>query len=203
MSAPETPPRVRYEDFAPTLPDGPVDLTALIEGDGPLELDIGFGRGRSLIDRARQGVSRVFGVEIKAKWAHKVEERRARLKLENARAVRGDARELLSRAGPDGCVRRVFVHFPDPWWKKRHAKRKVVSESFLDTLARLLEPGGELYVQTDVEERADEYRALIEAHDAFSSVERIDENPFGALSNREARAHEDGLPVHRLLARRV
>lgn len=206
MNAAETPPRVRYEDFAPTLPDGPVDLGSLIEGEAPIELDIGFGRGRSFIDRATQGVSRVLGIEIKAKWSHKVEDRRVRLELHNARAIRADARELLARAGPDGCVQRAFVHFPDPWWKKRHAKRKVVSESFLDTLARLIASGGELYVQTDVEERAHEYQALLEAHAAFEPAGegyRVDDNPYGALSNREARAEEDGLPVYRILARRI
>ncbi len=207
MTAAETPPPIRYEAIAPSLPDGPIDLTTLVPGDGPIELDVGFGRGRSLIDRARQRVSRVIGIEIKAKWSFKVEERRAREELHNARAIRGDARELLGRAGPDGCVRRAFVHFPDPWWKKRHAKRMVVSESFLDTLARLIGPGGELYVQTDVEERAAEYEALLTDHPGFAPPGgdgfRVATNPFDALSNREARAAEDGLPVYRLLARRV
>ena len=188
--------------MAPSPPEGPVDLRALIEGDAPLELDIGFGRGRSFLERAKQGRTRVIGVEIKAKWAHKVEQRRIRLGLDNARAFRADARELLARAGPDGCVTRAFVHFPDPWWKKRHAKRRVVSDAFLETLARLLAPGGELFVQTDVEERADEYEALIAGRGGFE-VRRVDENPFGAESNREARAAEDGLPVYRLLATRV
>jgi len=179
-----------------------VDLGALVGGDQPLELDIGFGRGRSLLVRARQGKSRVIGLEIKAKWAHRVEQRRVREGLGNARALCADARELLARSGPDGSVQRVFVHFPDPWWKKRHTKRRVVSDGFLDTLARLIRVGGELLVQTDVDDRADDYEALLVAHRAFT-VRRVAENPFGAESNREVRAAEDGLPVFRLLATRV
>ncbi|MGE0787529.1 MAG: tRNA (guanosine(46)-N(7))-methyltransferase TrmB [Sandaracinaceae bacterium] len=201
----ETPPPIRYVERAPTLGDGPVHLPDAIEGDAPLELDIGFGRGRSFLERARQGATRVLGIEIKAKWATLVEARRARLGLANGRAVWGDARELLARAEPDGCVTRAFVHFPDPWWKKRHGKRKVLSDSFLDTLARLLRSGGELYIQTDVDDRADDYERMLEAHPAFEPVGptyRVDGNPYGALSNREARAIEDGLPIYRLLARR-
>lgn len=195
-------PPVRYGALAPSLPDGPVDLPSLVLGAAPLELDIGFGRGRSLLERARQGATRVIGVEIKAKWAHKVELRRAREGLENACVLCADARELLARSGPDGCLHRAFVHFPDPWWKKRHLKRRVVSDELLGTLARLIAVGGELFVQTDVDERAEEYEALIAAHPGFK-VRRVSENPYGAQSNREIRAAEDGLPVYRLLATRL
>jgi tRNA (guanine-N7-)-methyltransferase len=198
---------VPYGSFAPKPPEGPVDLRALVPGDGPLELDLGFGRGRSLLERsAAHPEVRVIGIEVKAKWAHKVEERRAAQGLENARAFFADVRELLPRSGPDGCLARVFVHFPDPWWKKRHTKRRVLMPELLDQLARLLASGGELFVQTDVEERAKDYEELLAAHAAFAparSAFAIAENPFGARSNREARAESDGLPVHRLLARRV
>ncbi len=202
-----TPEPIRYEELAPAPPEGPVDLDALIPGEGPLEVDLGFGRGRSFLERASaHREARVIGLELKAKWAYKVEERRRAEGLENARAFRADARELLARSGPEGCLQRMYVHFPDPWWKKRHGKRRVLGEALLDDVARLLAPGGELFVQTDVEDRADDYERLLEAHPAFEPARadgfRIDENPFGARSNREVRADEDGLPVHRLLARR-
>ena len=96
----------------------------------------------------------------------------------------------------------MFVHFPDPWWKKRHAKRRVVSDLFVDTLGRLIRPGGELLVQTDVAARAEGYEALLAAHPRFAP-RRIEANPFGAESNREIRAREDGLPVYRILAERL
>lgn len=202
-----TDPPIRYGEKATSAPDGPVLLPSLVAGDAPLELDIGFGRGRSFLARAGARITRVIGIEIKAKWAFRVEERRKRLGLDQALALSGDARELLARSGPDGCVARVFVHFPDPWWKKKHTKRRVVTESFLDTLSRLVADGGELYVQTDVEDRAEEYEALIAGHPAWAPASaegyRVDHNPFGAESNREVRAAKDGLPVHRILARRV
>lgn len=195
---------VRYDLRAPKAPEGEFDLRAIVPGEGELELDIGFGRGQSLFERARLApTSRIVGIEIKTKWAAKVAERAARDGLDNARVLCGDAREILGRAQPDACVRRVFVHFPDPWWKKRHAHRLVLGDAFLDTLARLLVPGGEVYVQTDVESRAEEYVAGLRAHPSFllsTDSGYVDTNPFGARSNRERRAAEDGLPVHRILA---
>ncbi len=193
--------------MAPRAPEGPFSLPSLVPGDGPLELDVGFGRGLSLFERAATSpTSRIVGFEVKAKWVYKVGQRLERRGLDGrVRVLCGDVREILARAEPDACVARVFVHFPDPWWKKRHAHRMVVGSALLDALARLLEPGGELYVQTDVEERAAEYVAAIAAHPAFRLAGRdgyVDHNPYGARSNREQRAEEDGLPVYRVLAHR-
>jgi tRNA (guanine-N7-)-methyltransferase len=204
-----TPPPIRYQDMAPTFPEGDIDLGALLPGGGPLELEIGFGRGAFLLGRAVAAPgSRVIGVEIKSKWAYLVEERRLRLGLANARAFGADIREVLPRCEPDGSLARVFVHFPDPWWKKRHAKRRVLEDGLLADCARLLAPEtGELFVQTDVEDRAAELVALLRANPAFrlegDASGLVAANPFGARSNREARAALDGLPVYRVLARRV
>jgi tRNA (guanine-N7-)-methyltransferase len=201
-----TPPPIRYGDKAPRVPEGELTLPDLLPGEGPLELDVGYGRGASLFARAEASAeSRIIGIEIKAKWAFKVDERRKRLGLGSIRPFCGDAREILARAGPDGCLDAVFLHFPDPWWKKRHTKRRVLSDAFADDIARLLKKGGAFFVQTDVEDRAELYRDLLRAHGAFAleGVDGfIDDNPFGSVSNREARAAEDGLPVYRILARR-
>jgi tRNA (guanine-N7-)-methyltransferase len=193
---------VRYDLLARTPPEGWVDLRSLVPGEGPIELEIGFGRGRFLLERARTAPeSRIIGIEIKAKWAHVVEARRQREGLGNALALRADVRDLLPRAGPEGSLARVFLHFPDPWWKRKHAKRRVLDERLLDQVARLLAPGGEFFVQTDVEERAVAFREQIAAHGAFV-IEPCEASPYQARSNRQVRAEQDGLPIHRLLARR-
>lgn len=197
-----TPPPKRYDDLAPRPPDGSITLEHLFgDGDGPIEVDVGFGRGMSLFERAaRAPEARILGIEIKKKWATWVEERRKRRGLDRIVVFSADVMELLPRCGPPGSVTRMFVHFPDPWWKKRHRKRRVVSEPFLDEAARLLHPGGEMFIQTDVEDRHDDYRQLLVDHPAFDPPSVIDDNPFSSISNRERRAEEDGLPVYRLLS---
>lgn len=199
-----TPLPIRYELMARHAPEGALDLGALIPGDGDLELEVGFGRGRFLIERAAAApTSRIVGIEIKTKWAHLVEERRKRLGLVNAVALCGDAREVLPRITPDASLARVFVHFPDPWWKKRHARRRVVDDGFLDQLARLLRPSGDLFVQTDVEDRALAMAERIAAAPGFRVRPGLEhDNPYGARSNREVRAEEDGLPIYRVHATR-
>lgn len=205
LDVPEANGNLRYERVALRPPDGTIDLDAAIPGEGDLEIDIGFGRGASLFSRAAAAPeSRIVGIEIKAKWAYKVEKRRRALGLGNVLAWAADARDLLRRAGPDDSVQRVFVHFPDPWWKKRHAKRRVVAPELLDDLARLLVSGGQLFVQTDVLDRAELYAEVIDAHPLFerqvTPTGWLDGNPFGSVSNRESRAELDGLPVFRTLA---
>jgi tRNA (guanine-N7-)-methyltransferase len=171
---------------------------------------VGPGRGGFLFERAAAAPeARLVGLEIRLKWAALVDARLAAAGLgARARVFNADAREALARFVPDASVRAVFVHFPDPWWKKRHTKRLVVGAGLVDSAARLLVDGGALYVQTDVEERAAEYEAelaqcaLLEpAGDAPGSM-RLAENPYGARSPREHHAIADGLPIHRLRVRR-
>lgn len=198
-----------YRGLAPEFPspaEGPLGLRDLLGGDAercppaPVELEIGFGRGRFLIERAQVVPGHaVVGIEVKPKWAFRVHERCARMNLANVRVFCADARQVLERLQGQSMLDRVFVHFPDPWWKKRHAKRKVLSDPTLAALARLIKPSGELYVQTDVEERAQEFWGALQRVGGFQ-CQWLTHNPFGARSNREARADEDGLPVWRLLA---
>ena len=195
-----------YREHAPRAPEGRFSLEALVEGEGPIELDIGFGRGLSLFERAALAPeSRIIGIEVKTKLAYKADERIRKQGLSNVAILCGDAREILKRAEPSGSVRRVSLHFPDPWWKKRHDKRRVIGDALLVELSRLMKPGGELFIQTDVEHRAEQYVAQLRARPDFllaSESGYVDENPFGARSNREKRAVEDGLPVWRIMGNR-
>lgn len=195
---------------APRFPDGDVTVDELVPGDGPFEIEIGSGRGGFLFERtdARPDV-RITGLEIRLKWAALVDERLHKQgKSARARALNADAREALARLGPDASVSVIYLHFPDPWWKKRHNKRLVMGPALLDSVARLLRPGGELFVQTDVEDRALQYEAQIEAHGAFEPAgdqdgsARLADNPYNARSPREHHAIKDGLPVYRLRYRR-
>ena len=192
-----------YND-PPRLPEGKVDVPAFLAGDGPLELEIGPGRGAFILERCAAATNvRIIGLEIRRKWASIVDARLAKRELHHrARVLCEDARLALVRLTPDGCLDRVFVHFPDPWWKKRHQKRLVVVDPLIVEITRLLKDDGELFVQTDVPDRAVQYRARIAAHEALEDAGAIENNPYGARSNRERRADEDGLPVYRMQFRK-
>lgn len=147
----------------------------------------------------------MLGFEIRRKWATIIDNRlKAQGLGERARVFYEDARVALPRL-PADSLSRIYIHFPDPWWKKRHEKRLVVSPTLLPEVVRTLKQGGELFVQTDVEDRAAEYELAISSASGLEPVPggpRLTENPFGARSPREHRALKDGLPIYRLLYRK-
>jgi len=210
MSDPK-PPRP-YAD-APRLPgseaDAPVDVRTLVVGAWR-ELEIGPGRGGFIFERAAAvPEAGLVGLEVRRKWATIVDQRLAKAGLgARARVFAEDARAALPRMFPEATFRRVYLHFPDPWWKKRHTKRLVIGGGLIAEVARLLEPEGELFVQTDVEDRATLYESEIRACaqlEPFGDIEgspRLEKNPYNAESPREKRAIADGLPIHRLRFRR-
>ncbi len=182
-----------------------VDIHTLATGEG-YEMEIGPGRGGFIFERleARPGVAMV-NLEIRRKWATIVDDRlKARGYGRRARVFAEDAKESLPRLGPDGVLDVIYLHFPDPWWKKRHTKRLVMGDVFLREVSRLLHDKGALYIQTDVEERAAQYEEHVMQSGLFKPAgdtadsPRMAENPYGARSPREHRAVADGLPVHRM-----
>ena len=206
-----SPLKVRPYAHAPRLPEGDsVDARTLVTGDW-LELEVGPGRGGFILERLEaEPRCGVIGLEVRRKWATIVDERvRKRVTDGRGRVFAEDAKEAMVRLGPEGVFTRAFLHFPDPWWKKRHQKRLVMGDVFLAEVARLVALGGELFVQTDVEERAAQYEAQITGSSWFEPLgdvagsPRIAENPFHARSPRERRAIADGLPVYRMLYRRT
>ncbi len=200
-----------YKD-APELPgawDQTCEVRAIfpsMPGDAPIEIEIGGGRGGFAFERLEAAPEIcLLGLEIKRKWATIVDRRLAAKGLGGrGRVFAEDARRALPRLAPSGIARAVFLHFPDPWWKKKHEKRLVLGAEVQDEIERLLVPAGALFVQTDVEHRHAQYRRFLDARAALAPAgdragdPTMIENPYGARSPREHRAIEDGLPIFRL-----
>jgi tRNA (guanine-N7-)-methyltransferase len=194
---------VPYED-APRLPEtGVIEPHALFEPRAEaVELEIGPGRGGFLFERllAEPRVC-LLGLEIRRKWATIVDRRlRERGFAARARVFAEDARAVVPRISP-GSLAAVYLHFPDPWWKKRHQKRLLVTGDFVSSITSALRPRGELFIQTDVRERAEAYERTLSLEPRLAPVPdelRAMDNPFGARSPREKRALSDGLPVYRV-----
>lgn len=114
-----------------------------------LWLEIGFGGGEHLAAQAARHRDIGFlGCEVFVNGIATLLAAVEREHLENVRIWPEDARYLLD-ALPDSCLERVFLLFPDPWPKRRHAARRFIGPDNLARLARVLAPGGELRVASD------------------------------------------------------
>ena len=131
----------------------PWSSTEIFDGDAPLEIEVGSGKGLFLTQAAMKRADHNFlGIEIAARYAKYSAARVARAGLANARMIHGNAERVFAEILPDGCATAVHIYFPDPWWKKRHHKRRVMNDQFLRQVERVLQAGGSLHFWTDVEE---------------------------------------------------
>ncbi|MEQ8751313.1 MAG: tRNA (guanine(46)-N(7))-methyltransferase TrmB [Amphiplicatus sp.] len=143
------------QDLLPrvAMPDpraGAVDPGKIFPQSEEIELEIGFGGGEHLAFQAALKPARGFiGAEPFVNSVAKLLVRIEEEKLENVRIHFGDARPLME-ALPDASLVRLYVLHPDPWPKKRHFKRRMISPWFFAEAARLVKKGGELRVASDV-----------------------------------------------------
>ncbi|TSA31112.1 MAG: tRNA (guanosine(46)-N7)-methyltransferase TrmB [Verrucomicrobiaceae bacterium] len=122
----------------------------LAPGAPPLEVDFGCHRGAFLTGMASAFPSRNFlGIEKQSARVEICNKRFVRLGLANAFAIRGEGGQALKEFLPDASASILHVSFPDPWPKRRHERRRVVTSGFLAEAARVLRPGGVLRLMTD------------------------------------------------------
>lgn len=119
----------------------------------PLEVEVGSGKGLFIAHSAVTQPSRNFlGIELIKKYSAGCALKLQKLGVDNARMLEGDALALFRTRLGDSTLAAVHVYFPDPWWKQKHRKRRVLNTAFLGDVQRTLLPGGSLHVWTDVEE---------------------------------------------------
>lgn len=181
----------------------PVDIESVFaEPERPLLLDVGCARGRFLLRIAEAEPSwNYLGVEIRHPLVDEANRIASEAGLANLHYAFCNAMLWLERlltGLPEGILQAVTIQFPDPWFKKKHAKRRMVNEEMVDTIARHLAPAGRVYVQTDIEFLAEEMFDLFRADDQFVEVP-VNENPFPVKTEREKAVEEKGLPVYRVV----
>ncbi|MBM4010562.1 MAG: tRNA (guanine(46)-N(7))-methyltransferase TrmB [Planctomycetota bacterium] len=131
----------------------PLDVQGLFPASAPVELEVGSGKGLFLLTASGRAPERNFlGVELAVGYARLCAGRLAAASRPNARIIQGDATFLVRSLLPDACLGGMHVYFPDPWWKARHRKRRVLSAEFLRHAGRVLPSGAALHIWTDVEE---------------------------------------------------
>ncbi len=188
--------------FTLEYPHSTVSWDEVFGNDHPLELEIGSGKGLFLANAATALPSHNFlGIELARKYAGKAVERIAKKDLRNVRLVAGDARRFLHEFVPPQSVVAVHIYFPDPWWKKRHRKRRVFCEPFVVDVAHALKPGGDFWIATDVEEYYGVMQELMASHPEFSPQSipepKDPEHDLDYLTNFERKYRIEGRPIYR------
>lgn len=143
-----------YISLTPLVPwqniELPLNWPKLFGGEGPLEVEIGFGNGEFLIRLAQDNPEKNFvGIEIEWGSVRRTLRRIAQANLENVRLILADTRIAFDRLFLPQSLDRVYSLFPMPWPKEKHAKNRVFSHSFLRLLNNRLKPGGKAEVVTD------------------------------------------------------
>ena len=180
----------------------PWDVLRLFGREAPLEVEVGSGKGLFLQSAATRNPAHNFlGIEIATKYARFAAARAARSDLANVVMVHGDAQPIFADLLPDNSLAAVHVYFPDPWWKKRHAKRRVLNEQFVRHIERTLVSGGSLHYWTDVRERFDETLALLATKTTLVGPlevqEQAAEHDLDYRTHFERRMRLAELPVYR------
>ncbi len=138
----------------------------------PLEIDLGCGDGSFLINLAVNFPSKNFlGVERLLGRVRRVCRRSRREEIQNLKVLRLESSYTLEWLLPDHCASRVHLLFPDPWPKKKHHKRRLVSEQFCTSLVRVLEPDGEFLFKTDHLEYFEESMSVLKNSRSLKEIQ--------------------------------
>ena len=172
--------------------NGMIDPREVFGRDNMLNLEIGFGMGKSLADMAEAAPEQDFiGVEVHLPGVgallKDVEDRG----LENVRVYNIDANDVIDLCLPDASLDRVMIFFPDPWHKKRHHKRRLIQPEFIQRIRHKLRVGGVLHLATDWENYAEHMLEVMNDSEGFANTQeqggyspRPDDRPITKFEKR-------------------
>ncbi len=194
---------VAEDDLPERIPD-----RALFGRSAPLEIEVGSGKGLFLARATQRSPDHDFlGIEIAGKYAHFAAAALARQAMANGKLIHGDGVRIFRQRLLTDSVAAIHVYFPDPWWKQRHRKRRVLHAAFLHDVQRVLRQGGILHFWTDVLEYFEATLKLIRLETALQGPVMLDEQPaehdedFRTHFERRMRMHAQ--PVYRCQYRKT
>lgn len=182
----------------------PRTWSELVCGSKPVQLEIGSGKGLFLQTAAASQPDHHFiGIELAAKFANRAAQRVAKNGLMNVKMLRGDAQRFLSDVVPDDSVIAVHVYFPDPWWRNKHKKRRVLNEEALQDVQRVLLPDGQFHFWTDVLDYYEHICGTVMDQTELLGPQYVPERSAGHsmdyTTHFERRARINGQPVYRAI----
>ncbi|MCC6573640.1 MAG: tRNA (guanosine(46)-N7)-methyltransferase TrmB [Planctomycetes bacterium] len=177
--------------------DGPhprYDFARIFGNDHPVELEIGIGKGRFIINQAMTRPDTNFiGIEWANRYYLLAARRAAGRSLHNLRLLRDDAAHTVRESLPDRCLNALHIYFPDPWPKTKHHKRRLVQPWFAREASRVLKPGARVFLATDHEDYAQQMEQVFKDDPDFALISRmIGEDAPEGITNWEVKFRAEG-----------
>ena len=174
----------------------------------PIHLDIGSAKGEFLIELAKKYPEWNFvGLEIREALVGLCEKERKKLELHNLKFLFCNVNVSLDNwlLGLDlGQLKRVSIQFPDPWFKRKHFKRRVLKTNLLNSIAKSMSQDGEIFIQSDIFKLIEYMTNMIDKNRYFNRNDEgmlrlIDKNPYDVKTDREIFSLKKNLPIYRAM----
>lgn len=152
----------------------PLPLASYFSRDLPIEVDVGCGKGRFLLERARtHPETNLLGIDRMLRRIRKIDNRVRRLGYPNVRLLRVEAYYAVAFLMPTQAIQTYYIFFPDPWPKQRHHDHRLFNPRFVEALCRTLKPGGAVHVATDHQPYFEAIRSILRAEKRL-----VEQTPF-------------------------
>ena len=174
----------------------------------PIHLDIGSAKGEFLIELASKYPNWNFlGLEIREPLVSSSERKRKQLGLLNLKFLYCNVNISLDEWLLDldlNQLKRVSIQFPDPWFKRKHLKRRVLTKSLLNSIARSISKDGELFIQSDISKLIEYMTNIIDESVYFDrrvlkGIKWLEKNPYEVITDRESFVLKQNLPIYRAM----
>ncbi|MFZ5592755.1 MAG: tRNA (guanosine(46)-N7)-methyltransferase TrmB [Pseudomonadota bacterium] len=162
---------VLWEEYGVTAGTDRLDPDALFGRTAPRHLEIGFGMGDALCAMAQAHPEHDYlGIEVHRPGVGSLMQKAHALGLSNVRVISADAVEVLEQMIPDAVLDAAYLFFPDPWPKRRHHKRRILTPVFAALIGRKLKPGGRFHMATDWKDYARQMMEVMSAAPGFANA---------------------------------
>lgn len=174
----------------------------------PIHLDIGSAKGEFLIELATKYPDWNFvGLEIREPLVSLCEKKRRKLELTNLKFLFCNVNVSLDEWLSDldfGQLKRVSIQFPDPWFKRKHFKRRVLKTNILNSIAKAMSKDGEIFIQSDIFKLIEYMTNTIDKNRYFTrknlgDLRSIDKNPYNVMTDREIFSLKKNLLIYRVM----
>ena len=185
-------------EFGPSLivqySAAPLSFSDLFGRAAPVVLEIGFGNGETFIEQAESDPDRNYlGIEVHEPGVGHCLLKAEHAGIGNVRVIMHDAVEVLAHQVPFASLDRLNLYFPDPWPKKRHHKRRIVQDGFMELVADRLRDGGTFHIATDWANYAEHIDEVMARSERFNCIERRVHDGEAPLDRPQTKFERRGL----------